>query len=643
LSQVIEVAERPRLALYRGLRRVLSRPNADRIIIALAIALLGFSLDTGLSADDYIHKLIATGAKALPAFARDPLDMYRFTGGEQTRALMREGVLSWWEDPEAKLAFFRPLSALTHYVDYTLWPQQAWAMHLHSMLWSLLLYWGLLALYRALIAPPWVCALALFFYALDDGRGWFVSWIAARNAVIATAISIWALYFHHRARGGGTRAGQAAPPDAHARAFAWLAVTAFGLSLLASEGAASIGGYLFAYALLLDRGSQKARIASLMPYLGVTVVWRVIYKALGYGVLHSGLYFDPLHEPRSFLFALIERVPVLLFSQSGGPWSDAFSIMFVFPLIQQIVWTAAIVFVIALGWALWPLIARDKVVQFALIGAVLSLLPASATFMADRMLTWVAIGACIALAQLVATYIETPQALTATPLRALLVPAIVLFVAASKTIIDPLCLPSRARGNLIVRDSLDRAGKAVPKDPSIADKRVVYVNPAGVPLAGFILVERAGSGLPRPRSQVWLATAESEVRVERVDQNTLRVRQRGGFLLSPSSWLLRRPQRPFTLGTRVELDGLTIEVSDLMPDGRPAEILAHFDVPLEDPGLYWLQWGTTGYLPFKPPALHGAVTLPATDFVKVVLGDGMNLPIDGRLPAPVDAHWVTEQ
>ena len=141
------------MALYRGLKRVLSRPNADRIVVVIASRCSAFSLNTGLSADDYIHKLIATGARALPAFARDPLDMYRFTGGEQTRALMREGVLSWWEDPEAKLAFFRPLSALTHYIDYTLWPEQAWAMHLHSMLWSLLLFWGVLVLYRALIAP----------------------------------------------------------------------------------------------------------------------------------------------------------------------------------------------------------------------------------------------------------------------------------------------------------------------------------------------------------------------------------------------------------------------------------------------------------------------------------------------------------
>src|SRR6185369_9626084 len=115
----------------------------------------------------------------------------------------------------------------------------------------------------------------------------------------------------------------------------------------------------FAYALLLDRSSQKERIWSLMPYLGITVVWRVMYRALGYRVLHSGLYFDPLHEPRSFLFALIERVPVLLFSQSGGPWSDAFSVMFTFPLLQRLVWIGAVVFVIALFYTLWPLIVRD--------------------------------------------------------------------------------------------------------------------------------------------------------------------------------------------------------------------------------------------------------------------------------------------
>src|SRR3954468_12557247 len=104
------------MSLLRGLKRALERPAADRAVVVISLALLAFSLDTGLSADDYVHKLIAQGARTLPGFIRAPLDMFRFTGGGRgTAELVRQGVLSWWEDPEAKMAFFRPLAALTHY------------------------------------------------------------------------------------------------------------------------------------------------------------------------------------------------------------------------------------------------------------------------------------------------------------------------------------------------------------------------------------------------------------------------------------------------------------------------------------------------------------------------------------------------
>ena len=196
---------------------------------------------------------------------------------------------------------------------------------------------------------------------------------------------------------------------------------------------------------------------------------------------------------------------------------------------------------------------------------------------------------------------------------------------------------------MVVRDSLDRAEASVPSDASIAQKHVIYINPAGMPLAGYVLIERAGTGLPRPLSQLWLATGETEVRVGRVDAQTLRVRQRGGFLLNPSSRLLRSTERPFTRGASVQLDGARIEIADLTADGRPAEILAHFDVALEDPSLLWLQWGATGYLPFKPPTIGHAVTLPAADFVRVVLGDDLRFPIDGRMPAPIDGSWAAKE
>jgi hypothetical protein len=168
---------------------------------------------------------------------------------------------------------------------------------------------------------------------------------------------------------------------------------------------------------------------------------------------------------------------------------------------------------------------------------------------------------------------------------------------------------------------------------------VVYINPVAVPQAAYLEVERAGAGIPRPKSQFWLATSETEVRVERLDDRTLRVHQRGGYLLSPGSRLLRSPERRFVRGARVQLEGVEVEVTDLTDDGRPSEILARFDRPLEDPSWLWLQWGVIGYIPFVPPPIGEGVTLPAADFIRVVFGDTVRLPIDGRLPPPRDDGW----
>ena len=597
-------------------------------MVVLALLLLCCGLDGGLSADDYVHSLIARGSHALPGFARHPLDLYRFADSATIHELMREGVLGWWEDPRAKVAFFRPLSALTHVFDYRLFPDRPWLMHLHSVLWSALLLAGVLALYRALLASRFVCALAVFIYALDDARGWLVSWVAGRNAVIATALSVWALCFHVRWRAHG---------DKRAAAIAPLLLL---LALLAGEGAAAILGYLFAYALCLDRGSVRERALSLAPYALLVVPWRLLWIGHGYGVAFSGLYVDPLATPFDFARALIERAPLLLFSQMGGAWTDIWNMMFVFPFLQRTLWLIACGAVLALGYALWPLLRRDATLRFAVLGALIALLPACSAFLADRLLTWIAIGGAIALAKLIEVYGEEPEVLRRAPLRALVIAPLMLGLLFVKTVVDPVQVAWRTRGNLVVRENLDRAHASVPSDPSITGRRVVYVNPPGVPLAAYLPVERAAQGIARPRSQVYLATGEADLRFTRVDARSLRVRQRGGFLQNPSSHLFRDPHNPSRVGDRVQLSGLAIEVTALMPDGRPAEILARFEDVLESPGLCWLRWRGRSYEPFAPPALGREAVVPALDLPAILLGDMIQLPFDSRLPPPIDPRWT---
>lgn len=613
--------------LYGKLRSWLEKANADRKIVWLALLLLTPSLDTGLAADDYIHALMARGGGELRGFVRGPLDLFRFTIGPETPLLQRDGVLAWWDDPQAKLAFLRPVSSLTHYVDHALWNDTPWLMHAHSLLWSAAALFLVLAVYRALLGPGLLTAMAIGIYALDDARGWFGSWIAGRNAVVATALSTLALLIYLRAR-------------EHESAFrSWLSALVLLIALLAGEGSIAIVGYMLAHALTLDRAPLYDKLVALAPHGIALLVWRATYRSLGYGAQRSGLYFDPIGEPLGYLHAVVERAPILLFSQLGGAWSDAFSALFAFPLLHVALVTAAVLAIAAVGYAMWPLLRSDPMMRFAVLGSLFALLPACSAFLADRLLTWIAIGASLALARLIATYWTAPETLRTSKLRVLLLPALMLWLVIDHALLEPIFLPSRARGNLAMRDILDRAQAGVPSDPEIANKRVIYVNPAGVPLAAYVPIERAALGVPRAAFQTWLATADTEVRVTRSGPQSLLVQPRGGFLLSPPSRLLCGSLRAFHVGERVDLGPVQIEVKTITADARPAQIEARFDRVLEDPIFVWRQWLDTTFVPFTPPALGESVILPSADWLRVTLGDAIKLPFDGRLPAPVDPSF----
>ncbi|MBN1656453.1 MAG: hypothetical protein JXA30_21970 [Deltaproteobacteria bacterium] len=593
---------------YGWIRGPLQRSRVNGWIIALAMALLAPCLDTGLSADDYVHKLILSQSGEIKGFIRPAWDLFRFTREGSIQQLKQEGVLSWWDDPKARLAFWRPLSAITHYLDHLLWPDSPTMMHLHSMLWALIVYLGIRTFYKELISPAWVASLALLLYVIDDARAWFGSWVAARNAVVATAFSVWALAYHHRYLTKGRRLCGIS------------AAFCFATALLSGEGSISVCAYLFAYALFIDGGRLRARLARLLPYVLIAIAWRVAYVTLAYGVIGSGLYTDPLKDPGQFTRVFFEHAPILWFSQWAGIWSDLWTSFFVFPRFSKAIMTLAVAFITLCAILFFPLLRRDRLVRFALLGALLSTLPASATFTSDRLLPWIAIGACIALARFIALYIDDPGQLRLSTRCARVAPAMVMLLIISNIIVAPVLLVSRARGGVALREILDRADRSVPVDKSISDKLVIYLNPAGVPLASYIPVTRAALGVPRPKAQYWLATSTTQVRIDRRDARTLKVRPRDGFLLNPADKLLRSPQRPLALGERIDLADIDIRVSAITSDQRPAEITVRFSTVLEDPSILWLCWNRVRYIGCNPPAIGEHMILPAVDFLEVILG-----------------------
>ena len=57
------------------------------------------------------------------------------------------------------------------------------------------------------------------------------------------------------------------------------------------------------------------------------------------------------------------------------------------------------------------------------------------------------------------------------------------------------------------------------------------------------------------------------------------------------------------LGEEVSLTGMTVRVTMLTPDGRPATANFRFDVPLESDSLVWLCFRGKAFERFSPPSV----------------------------------------
>jgi hypothetical protein len=561
--------------------RLLGARRAPAVIVALGLALAAPSLTVGLSADDWVHEAVLRG-QSLAGVPRGQLDLFRFADGDpaHAHALIDIGMFPWWADPSVRLAFWRPLSALTHLADHAVHAGPV-AMHAHSLVWFGLALVAVWLVYRRFLTPSWVAGLAFLLYAVDDAHGPPVGWIANRNAMVALAVGLWALWLHDR--GGRAR---------------WLAPIALLLGLLAGESAIGVCAYLVAHAWFIDERPARARVLGLVPYAVVVVGWRVVYQRLGYGAAGSTAYLDPARDTLEFATALPARAAALLVGQLALPWSDLASIWrFVSPSLERTMIIVTVGVLIATIALLWSTVRRDRVSRFFAAGALLSVVPICSTFPADRLLWFVGIGAMA----VVARFLASPK------MRAQKVGAVALIGV--HLVLAPLFLLSRSRSMETVERPLARANHSIPS----GDKTVVIINPPSDALVGYTQITRAAQGLPAPRRLRWLATGAAGVTVMRDDDRTLRVR--AGFLEQISERMLTGPRRRFAVGDRVDLTGLSIEVVSVA-DGRPTEVRFRFDVPLEDPSLLWLQWAERDFQPFSPPPVGGQVTLPPTDFLK---------------------------
>ena len=574
------------MKLLKWITSLLTGPRAGRRVIFMAILLAIPSLFAPLVADEHLQATMwRTDSR------RFLNDCFVFASGDRAKNLrqMEHGLGAWWMPPDFKVAFWRPLSAATHAFDLFLWPGNAVLMHLHTLVWFSALLFALGVLYRRLLKPS-VAILALALYAWDDARGGVLSWVANRSALIAGFFGIAVLIAHDKWRRDGWRPGM------------WLAPLLLALGLLSAEMAIATTGFLFGYALCLDRGSLARRLARLLPYFLVVVVWQAICSAGGYGVEASGSYVHPLHEPLSYATKLVERAPILLLGQVTPIASDFW--LFYPPAIKVAVFLLANAVLIGLALLAKSQLATDPRAAFWLIGAGLSLAPISAAGPGDRNLVFVGFGVASALATAFADLLDSPPA---SRWQRFAVGALAVFNLA----LAPVMLPLKCLANFNMDYMRAQTDASVPRDAAVSQKTLVVVTAPSEGAIFFSWSYRDAEGIAKPSKTRILATSLGSVSVTRLDVLTLRVRPDRGFLATEAQQMLRSPSRPFRAGDAVELSNMTATVIETSADGRPRTVEFRFAAPLESHEWLWMRGDGFRLVNWTPPAVGETVVLPA--------------------------------
>ncbi len=559
--------------------RHLTRRELPALLILPTLLLTLPALWTGWQFDDYVHRELLLRSPGLSGLAPATMELFSFLSGNplQTMAQVERGDLAWWTLPEAKQAFWRPLSGLTHWLDYQFWPEQPLLMHLHSQLWLVALVSSAALLYRRLMGLSGAAGLAAVAYAFDDAHGFAAAWLANRNMLCATLFGLLALLAHLRWREHGHRGA------------ALLAMIWLGCALLAGEAAVATLAYMVAYALWGEQGPWRRRIASLLPALSLVALWYLIYRTLGYGA-HGTAYIEPFTDPLRFAQALFQRAPLLLL----GQWTPLPAELspFLTPSELLLLWLGALACLAMLTYLFLPLLRHDRLARFWATGMLLSLIPASTALPANRLLFFVGLGAMGLLARFIyAPAAAQPQHGGGVARRLLLTIHLLL---------GPLTLPVTAYSPALLGGIATELA-TLPSDPVVQQRDLVVMTAPSPFSLSAIRPLRAAIDQPTPARTLLLSSGPGGAWVERIDTFSLLVRPARGYMLGFDS-VLRAPWYPLRPDQPVQLGYVRVSITERSADGRPAAALFRFATPLEDPSRLWFSYQRGRYIPWSPPA-----------------------------------------
>jgi hypothetical protein len=571
---------------WRKLQTWLTHPRLGVRLALLAMLLSSSALFIGFYLDDQTARYIYSERTDAERLFRNHSGGYGFALGDPTENhwLIEQGWAPWWLDLHMRFAGYRPLSVLSHRLDFGLLVHPI-AIHAHSLLWLGLMVLAVTRMYRALLAPAVAGAAALLF-ALDHTHGFAVGYVMNRHALIATCVGALILANHVRSRSADS----------------WLTLSlgaaALGVSLFVSELAVCVCGYVVAYELMAREDAWAQRLMAAAPYVAVTLGWGVWYKAAGFGAVGTDFYIDPGADPLRFLQAFGVRAPLLLMGQLAAPPAESY-----YELVPEL--GAGL-----LGWAwlvialaafvLLPLLRRDRITRFWCLGMFVCLLPAAGPDANNRQLSFVSLGAMGVLAQAWQLY----AAPGSDKWRARLAGLFLSF----RLVLSPLLLPLMT-ASIALLAPMNSAAAAFLQQP-YAGRDVILVTAPYSYVARVLQIFMRMTDRPLPAHIRVLSAGSKPTTVLRTGPSTLEVSYPDGLFsrgeLRPDrARMLRMPA-----GSQVQLKGLHIEVLAEQPDAGPTRVRFSFDKSLNDPSFAFYRWGEREFVVFAPPAVGEQTVLP---------------------------------
>jgi hypothetical protein len=555
------------------------------------------SLRSGLQGDDLWFQCVMESPPGLEeVFGKSgSFNLVADGDPQRTRHMMNLGLLPWWSCPDFRLSFWRPVSNITHRLDFTLWPKRAALMHLQNILWYGVWTFCVALLYRRLIRIAWVAGLAGLLFAIDDAHALPACWIASRSTIIAATFAVVCLLLHDRWRRQGPWP------------WALLSGAAFSVALLSKESAIGICAYLFAYAVFLDRGSVRSRIARLAPYVLLAVLWQTAYRILGLGVSDSQFYIDPRGSPLHALKAVFERGPIVLFGQWGFPPAE--TVWLLTPAGRHVFWLVAVVWLVVVFSCLVPLLKTERTAQFFFVGMCLAAVPACLGMVSNRMLEYVGIGGIGLLAMLLSVLPQRCRRCERVSNRwfgRLVFSALLSF--------HFICAPfsfeishwafSRAMAQ---RDHLLARIAAL---GDLAGKTVLFPSPPHASYTSYLQIHLALAGQPMPDHAWALAPGyfsheREAISCTRLDPYRLQIEMQNGIPIQ----LERGRRQPLRVGDRVDLDGMTVTISEVNSANLPTTMVFAFSEPLESSSMVWLSIVGKDLSLWSPPKIGETVSL----------------------------------